>query len=449
LASFPKRRTVAISAAASFGAVALALFFTNAHNSPLDELGCHRDPPGSRYHCHTGALKGREFNNKDEAQRSIASVQAQAQDSDFAVTYEDNPDAAREKVHDKNLAKDAQLPPPPDLLPKAVVHEKLLKVISWNVKKGEKVDYDRIVNVLMESDIAVLQGLDLDEKGKGPLHIIGDLLQGRINEKICRMWFRNSAQGREKYGILWRNSTVGYVDESGNIKERCGEMAVVVPTNKGKGAAAVAASLFFSKVQKKMFQLGTVFLDKRQKNPKRDVPGLFKPLESSNFPTVVVGDVKFQTSDIKKWNFKSSIARTTVAAKKDRGSKSSTGNIWSRNAVVVRGVHVNLYDRFAELPTKDIDTSVSASFPMLAEVALVPELDDNLQTMVIKAKKEKEKAAPKKEPVEAKGPADEPRENFDEPDDNIEEEANRADSDDERGPAASKSKKKKSKKKKR
>ena len=440
MATFPKRRTIAIfTGATTLGLV--AILFTNAHNAPLDEHGCHRDPPGSKYHCHTGPLKGKDFTSKEEAERTIASVRPTgAAGSDFAVSLEDTPAAAR----DKELGKEPQLPPPPPAPPTAVVNSNMLKVVSWNVKKRDKVDYDRIVSVLAEADIATLQDLDLDEKGKGPLHIIGDLIQSRIGEKICRMWFKNSAQGRENYGILWRTSTVGYVNESGEIKDTCGEMAVVIPTKKAKGERIVAASLFFSKVQKKMFQLGTVHFEARPGNPSRDIPNVFRALEGSNWPTIVTGDVKYPAHDLKNWNFKGALTSATVSAKKGRGSKTTTANIWTKNAVVVRGLHINLYDRFAEMSTKDIDGSVSNSFPMLAEVALVPEADDKLTTVIIKSKKEqtvKKESNKPKMVSEAKT-----KENFDEPREDIEEEANEAEGDKVRDPAAKPLPKKKKKK---
>jgi hypothetical protein len=440
-----------ISFLASGTAMVMSLFFINAHNSPLDELGCHRDPAGSPYHCHTGALKGKEFTNKDEAQRAIASVSAEgASESDFAVTYEDGPQMLPASPS-PNLEpmKDAALPPPPEAPPKAVINEKLLKVVSWNVRKREKIDYDRIVNVLAEGDIAALQGLDLDEKGKGPLHIIGDLLQNRINDKVCRMWFKTSSNGRESYGILWRNSTVGYVNPSGDIKENCGEMAVVVPITQGKNQRAVAASMFFSKVQKKMFQLGTIWLEKRPGNAKSEIPKLMKPLSSSSYPTIVVGDMKFPTTDIKKWDFKSAIGKAPINAKKDRGSKAITGNIWTRNAVVVRGLHLNLYDRFAEMAVKDIESTVSTSFPMLAEVALTKDADSQIEEMVIKSRKADAKAAKaaakkdKPKSVEASS-----QDSFEDPSENLEDEAIQADGD-ERNPASKKKPKKKTKKTKR
>jgi len=429
----------------------VALLFTNAHNTPLDDLGCHKDPPGGKYHCHTGKLKGKEFASKEEAERAVASVAA-TEDTDFAVKLEDTPEAAAEKAERASNKDNNFLPPPPEAQT-AVVNQDMLKVISWNVKKRDKVDYDRIVNILAEADIAILQDLDLDEKGKGPLHIIGDLLQGRIGSKVCRMWFKNNAQGRERHGILWRQSTIGYVNESGEIKDKCGEMAVVVPTNRNKGERMIASSLFFSKIQKKMFQLGSVNLE-RPGSPNRDIPNLFKSVENSNWPTIVAGDFRYNTNDLKKWNFKTNIPGTTVASKKGRATKFTTQNVWTKNAVVIRSLHINLYDRFSELSPKDVDTMVSNSFPMLAEVALVAEADDQLTTVIMKTKNEELKAArqPKKESKPKMVVTATPKENFDEPSEDLEAEASAGEGDEKQRapaaaakPAAKKSNKKKKK----
>src|SRR5262245_26768060 len=94
--TFPRRKYLAITTLLSATAMAM-LLFTNAHNAPLDDLGCHRDPPGGKYHCHTGVLKGKEFNNKEEAERTLASVAAAKDDADFAVQYEDTPEPVNKK----------------------------------------------------------------------------------------------------------------------------------------------------------------------------------------------------------------------------------------------------------------------------------------------------------------------------------------------------------------
>ncbi len=423
------------------------LLFVNAHKSPLDELGCHQENPDSKYHCHTGPLKGREFSSKEEAERLISAVQAVAS-PDFSVVVETDP-AAQKTDRGPASTGNVDLPPPPPAPPKAVINNSLLKVISWRLNKnGENLDYDRIANVFSEADIAIMQDIDLDEVGKGPLHIIGDLVQSRIGEKVCRMWFRTGSK-KEKYGILWRNSTIGHVAKAGEIKESCGEMAVVVPLTKKK---PIASSLFFSKVQKKMFQLGTINLESRPKKADATIAYVFRSIESSNWPTLVAGDLKLSSRSgaktIEKMKFKTALTGRAPAGQHGP-ARLTTDNLWTRNAVVVRAVSINLYDRFSELNRKEIDKRFSGSFPILAEMALMSEPDEHISSMIVSTRA-KERAARREASSGGKKVIEAKKTDLFEEDtaEDLEQEAQDVDYD-LREPAAKPKKKKKIKKKKR
>jgi hypothetical protein len=150
----------------------------------------------NKYRCLSGALGGREFSSKEEAERSLRTVSAGASSNDFSVSYEKSPEA-KNPTAGKNPSSSNGLdilPPAPTTAPDSVfVNLGLLKIVSWDLKRsGETVDYDRIVGLLSEADVSIIYNIDLDEKGKGPLHILGDLVQGRLKEKICRMWFRSA-----------------------------------------------------------------------------------------------------------------------------------------------------------------------------------------------------------------------------------------------------------------
>ncbi len=446
--NFPGRKSLAITTGIATVLMIMGLLFTNAHNSPLDELGCHKDPPQGKYHCHTGALKGKEFPSKEDAERTIAAVRAADDEADFAVSGYDEPVEPPARGPASSVGDKLNLPPPP-APPTAVVNANLLKIVSWKVRKRDKMDVDRIANVLAEVDIAVLHEIDLDEVGRGPLHKMGDLLQTRIGEKICRMWFKNASGGKEKIGILWRNSTISHVDTAGAIKGSCGEMAVIVPTTFKKGERGLATSLFFSKVQKKMFMLGAANFESKPAH----LTSVFKSLEALAWPTIVVGDLRVASAsaagDLKKsLNFKAALNGGK------RGKKSSTENFYTRNAKAARAVPINLYDRFSEVSAKQIDTTVSDTFPILAEVDLVPDSSDSAPAISVAPEKKPGKKGKNKEAAKSKVVSDAKpsvAETFDDPSEDLEAEANRADGEDEKRTPASKTapKKKTTKKKKR
>ena len=73
-----------------------------------------------------------------------------------------------------------------------------LKIMSWNMKAlaGEGSDFDRAALVLAQADIVALQEVDLRGQGKGFLNVIGNLIQAKTQQKICRAW----VQGAEHSG---------------------------------------------------------------------------------------------------------------------------------------------------------------------------------------------------------------------------------------------------------
>lgn len=443
--NFPGRRSLAITIGIASVLMFTGLLFTSAHKEPLDELGCHQDPPQSKYHCHTGVLKGKEFANREDAERALTAVRAADDEKDFAVSGYDEPNTKEKGSRGPASAVGDKLNlPPPPAPPTAVVNENLLKIVSWKVRKRDKMDVDRIANVLAEVDLAVLHDLDLDEVGKGPLHRMGDLLQSRTGEKICRMWFKNSSGGKEKIGILWRNSTISHVDNGGAVKSNCGEMAVIVPTAFKKGERGLATSLFFSKVQKKIFMLAAADFDGKSS----PLTPYFRSLESTTWPTIVVGDVRATTATTKDLN-KSLGFKAAIQGKRPR--KRSSENFYVRNATATRALPINLYERFSEISPKEIDSAVSDSFPILAEVELVPDGSGSTPAISVtpekkSSKKTREKAATGKPKVVSEAKS----EVFDDPSEDLEAEAHHADGEDKdkRAPASKKStSKKKSKKK--
>ena len=60
-----------------------------AHPIPLDDIGCHSDVSRGGYHCHTGPLEGRKFENAGEARAALPqeSAQAMTEEAPVAINY--------------------------------------------------------------------------------------------------------------------------------------------------------------------------------------------------------------------------------------------------------------------------------------------------------------------------------------------------------------------------
>jgi hypothetical protein len=339
-----------------------------------DDLGCHLDEITDSYFCSSGPLEGREFLTKAELDEAIQTFKNKAE------------------AEEAERAKEALPPPPPpsDLLKDAsdTTSKKgekpangNLKVMSWNMKAlaGEDSDYDRAAMVLGQADIVALQEVDLHGQGKGFLNVIANLMQEKLKQKICRAWIQAESGERQTHGFLWKESTVGYVDEGGAINETCGASATVI--HQPKKAKLASQATFYFKPQKKMFVLGNTFVDSKPKSPEKSVSEIFKSLDEGKWPIVLAGDLKMSAANAafkgaKKLGFHSAM----------KGTDKAWDNIWYRGATLNEASRVDLYREFSDIRHEDIQKNFSGIFPVMAEFRLQAEAPTDSVDLVSKAK---------------------------------------------------------------
>lgn len=354
-----------------------------AHEGELDELGCHEDAITTSYHCHKGQLEGREFVNRGEAEDALKTTAEQKAD-----------DKADEQAL-TNVGGDG------------------LRVISWNVSKvgTERFEYDRVANILSEGDIVALQGVEFSKSGETSLTVISGLISRKLNEKICKAWFKSEGGERGQHAFLWKEARVGFVEKSGEIRETCSEAPQVIHVSGKKvDPASPYFATFFHKGKKRMFVLASVHLASKPKKPAKEIPAVFKKLTQFHWPTILAGsfgvsakDKGFQ--DVKKMEFKSAIGAT---------KKGSQDNFWAKDFAIVRSEAIDLYERYPELSKAEVDKTIAGSFPLSAEISFNLE-DEQLKTEMIK-KPARDKssvgpasiAPPLKEDVEEDVPAPTP-----------------------------------------
>ncbi len=343
-----------------------------AHDGELDDLGCHEDPITSGYHCHKGALEGREFVSRAEAGDALQAT-------------------AEQKLEDK--ADEHAL---------ASTGDDGLKVISWNVSKvgTERFEYDRVANILAEGDIVALQGVEFSKSGETSLTVISELVSRRLNEKICKAWFKSESGERGQHAFLWKETRVGFVEKSGEIRETCTSAPQVIRTEGKKiDPSAPYFATFFHKTKKRMFVLASVHLPAKPKKPAKEIPAIFKRLSAQPWPTILAGTFQVGAKDkafqhVRKLDFKSAVG---AAAK-----KGASDNFWIRNLAIVRSEAINLYERFPELSKNDVDKTVAGAFPLSAEISFSLEEAEAMKTELIKkpARDKSSIAPPKAEPVD-------------------------------------------------
>lgn len=347
-----------------------------------DELGCHRDEVTDSIICDKGPLKGREFLSKGEAQEELVALKKKA--SENQGLNED------EKIAPAPADFDADEKSEPPAQPaKSTPDRENLKVISWNVKAlaHEGSDYDRAALVLGDADVVALQEIDLNQQGKGFLNVIANLVQAKTQEKICRAWVQGGNGERQSYGFMWKESTVGYVNDDGEMKETCGATGLTIrQSKKMKGASG---GTFYFKAQKKMFVLGSMFSEGKMKSPDKNVNDVFKSFADEKWPVLVAGDLKLGPSNAafngaRKMGFHSAL----------KGGKSGWDNFWFRSAALVEAKPVNLYERFADVGRPDIEKTFGKVFPIMGKFNLKEEPKDSVEMVKKKTPaKKKSKSA--------------------------------------------------------
>lgn len=326
-----------------------------AHDAEVDDLGCHDDPVTGGYHCHKGPLEGRDFVSRGEAEDALTSSAEQKAD-----------DKADEQSLNATAASSSGL-----------------KVISWNISKvgTERFENDRVANILSEGDIVALQEVEFSKTGETSLLVIAGLMTRRLNEKICKAWFKSSSGERGRHAFLWKESRIGYVEKTGEIREVCPEAPQVIAVDSKKiDASAVFHATFFHKQQKRMFVLASVHLPAKPKKTAKEIPALFKKLESQAWPTILTGNLKTSGKDKA---FKD-VLKMNFALAYGASLKSAPDVLWTKNLGVVRSEAIDLYERYPELSSEEVDKTVAGSFPLSAELTFSLEEAEPLKTELIK-----------------------------------------------------------------
>jgi hypothetical protein len=191
---------------------------------------------------------------------------------------------------------------------------------------------------------------------------------------------------RQTYAFLWRERTIGYLDNDGVIHESCGDAALTIRQSKKMKIAAEAT--FYFKAQKKMFVVGNVFVDKMPKNPDKIVTDLFKSFDDSKWPVMIAGDLKMGAGNpafngARKMDFHAALAP----------KKNNWDNIWYRGANLNQASAVDLFKKFSDARREDIHKSFSGIFPVAAEFTLAQKNEDSVAVV---AKPQPKKKAKKK-----------------------------------------------------
>jgi endonuclease/exonuclease/phosphatase family metal-dependent hydrolase len=351
--------------------LSLYALFSFAGDDTPDALGCVVDEITSNYRCETGPLAGREFMSAEEARATLeADAEKKAKDKEdeaFAATY---------------------------TVP--------LKLMSWNFNSigTKRFEYDRIAQILSEADFIAMQEVEFSANGETSLTVIADILSRRLNQRICKGWFKNSVGGRARHAFLWKDKVISYVEKNGSIADRCPDAPVVIRIDGSKiDPNEPYMATFFLKTRRQMFNAVSIQLGKKPKKAAKEITAVFAKLSQLPWPAVVAGNFKVGAGDkafteSKRLSFKPVMAR----------SGGATSNVWTKNLNIVHAEAVDLHERFSDLKPVDVDQTISDFPPILAEISFSAEEADALRMQLVKrsargtktAAKGKLKSAPAK-----------------------------------------------------
>lgn len=280
-----------------------------------------------------------------------------------------------------------------------------LNVVSWKMKRGSsKLDVDRIASVLSTADVSVLQDIEFNENGETQLTVIANILEKRMNERICRGWFKDGKGKRSRFGFVWRERLIGYVEKSGVMHESCSSRPIVMRSE----AKDYGFATFFYKGNQRLFAITNVDYESLSKDVEKDITRLFRPYQDSEWAVIYAGDLRTSVKspafkDVKKWQFKAALSSHNVSGK-GKKAKKSHDNFWYKNISLIVAEPLNLVDSFPELNPGDVVEHVGDTSPIRAEFSFSDSEAQAVQTQLISKKKSKGPASTAA-PIVLKGPA--------------------------------------------
>lgn len=361
-----------------------------AHVAPVDELGCHADPVTGGYHCVTGPLAGLEFMSKADAQEASERLKKHAKKKKVRGT------AAEDMEEDEDFQVTTRASETVTGEGAAPVGEGLT-VLSWKARRGpNRIDVDRVASVMATADITVLQNVEFNERGETAITVVAGILERRLNEKVCRGWFKSSKGARNRFAFLWRERALALVDSDGQLRDTCTARPYVIRSEiKDYGFAT-----FFAKGANKLFVLTSVDLEKTPRA--QEVSELFRAYRDTGWPIIFAGDLKSSArssvfQDARRWSFKPALPS---------GNKLTKGhdNVWYKNVTLLGAEPVNLREQFPELSPTDIQNVVADRAPIRADFSFSDRDADAVQMQIITRKKGKNPASVEP-PIVFKGPS--------------------------------------------
>lgn len=276
--------------------------------------------------------------------------------------------------------------PPPtdsqDITAKAKKTEKAavssLRILSWNTKHLGRAnfDYESGALLLKDADVIALQEVNKSQSGEDALNRLAQLLQEKVGQKVCRGISEVPSGSTERYGFLWLNAKVSFVNSNGEVVKDCPVSALLVAVDKTHADKIVrepAIATFKINGTNKTVKLASIHLVPTAKRPQDEVSWLFDALAKHDGTVIVGGDFNLDSthesvqSATKKHGFKAAFAGVKTSLKmKARQLNEAYDNFFGRNITFDSAKVLNLYEFFSVMPQGKVYKDVSDHSPVAA-----------------------------------------------------------------------------------
>ncbi len=257
-------------------------------------------------------------------------------------------------------------------------------VVSWNAKHlGRKnQDLESSAKLLTQGDLIAIQEVNTSESGKLALGALTALLAKNTGLKYCHAYSEIPTDGKERYGVIWKEEKIQYVTTKGEVISSCPNYAITLRLG-SQGAEKIirepAVGVFLEKETGKKFHFATIHLVPTSKKPELEVPHLFDTIEAlqGKYGRLVVGDFNlgsdhpaFDAARQKGYSpLFTSAVKTSLKAKK-RDFNQPYDNMWGKGLTFKNGKVWDVYKEFSQFSTQKVYKEISDHAPIEATINL-------------------------------------------------------------------------------
>lgn len=257
-----------------------------------------------------------------------------------------------------------------------------INVVSWNAKHlgRARQNLNLVAKLLGTPDLIAIQEVNLSKTGAKALADLKSLLG--VSSEYCSALSEIPSDARERYAVLWKESTIAYVSANGTTLHSCPEQPITLRLGNRHAEKIVrepAVGVFIVKATRIKFHLATIHLVPSRKRPEQEVQPLFETVDTleGNFPKIVLGDFNLASDDAaffgaRALGYSPAFDGDVKTSLRKNGAQRSRpyDNIWVKLATIIRSTVIDPVSKLPEVNPARFYDDISDHLPIEATVSL-------------------------------------------------------------------------------